>query len=115
LLLQKSGNSETTTTCNAFGYGIGEKVAIHPVSITIFVEDPLEHGLEGLFEELLNKNGLELLADSGGFLLLGSVLRMSHFHKHGGVHAYILFPYSVGFHNQLMMSSACKAPAFLMD
>ena len=44
-------------------------MAVKPVSIAIFVEDPLEHGLESFLEELLYEHGLKLLADGGRLLL----------------------------------------------
>ena len=73
-------------------------MAVKPVSIAIFVEDPLEHGLESFLEELLYEHGLKLLADGGRLLLFGYVLRMGHLHEHGGIHAHVLFSYAVGFH-----------------
>ena len=72
LLLQKRGNSKTSATCDAFGDGVGKKMAVKPVSIAIFVEYPLEHGLESFLEELLYEHGLKLLADGGRLLLFGS-------------------------------------------
>ena len=84
---------------------------------TLFVENSLNHRLESFLEELLDKHRLKLLADCGILLLLGCVLGVSHIQEHGGVHPHVIVSYVIRFHgqDQVILSSACRAPALLMD
>ena len=100
-MLQDGRDTKSTATCDAFGNGVRKEVPVKAVGVPVLIKNSLKHRLERLLEELLDQNGLELLTDSRYLLLFGRMLGMSHLHKHGGIHPYVLTSFcSVRFHFQ---------------